>query len=149
MHDITSNIGILQLLPPQTIQAAALDSGDIDLQGAESLAIAILVGNIADGLSGAARIDVKIEHAEDDGSGAPGPYAACTDEDVLNFANLDAGTFLVIDAPAQENRRHVIGYRGGRRFVKVTATPVGLATGGPVAMIGLKANAAQNPVSNS
>jgi hypothetical protein len=90
---------------------------------------------------------VKIEHAEDDGSGAPGAYAPCGDEDVLNFANLDAGKFLVIDEAAKENRRHVIGYRGGKRFVKVTATPAGLATGGPVAMLGITGNINQLPVS--
>jgi hypothetical protein len=149
MHNIVNNIGIEQSLMPQTIQASALNTGNIDTQGAEALAVAILVGNIADTLSGSIRIDVKIEHAEDDGAGAPDAYAACTDEDVLNFSGLAYGIFLSIDAAGKEQKRHVIGYRGGRRFVKVTATPVSIATGGPIAMLALKGNLSQLPVANT
>ena len=149
MHNISSNIGFEQSLMPQTIQAAALNTGNIDTQGAEALAVAILVGDIADTLSGSIRIDVKIEHADDDGAGAPGAYTACTDEDVLNFTGLAAGKFLSIDAAGKEQKRHVIDYRGGKRFVKVTATPVSLATGGPIAMLALKGNPGQLPVTNA
>jgi hypothetical protein len=149
MHNIVNNIGIEQSLMPQTIQASALNTGNIDTQGAEALAVAILVGNIADTLSGSVRIDVKIEHAEDDGAGAPAAYAACTDEDVLNFSGLSSGMFLSIDAPGKKQKRHVIGYIGGKRFVKVTATPVSIATGGPIAMLALKGNLSQLPVANT
>jgi hypothetical protein len=148
MHDIISHIETAQVLAPQTIQAAALNSGDIDTQGCGTLAVALLVGNIADTLDGSNRIDVKIEHADDDGTGNPGAYGACSDEDVLNFANLASGVFLKIDAAGKENARHVVGYRGGKRFVKVTATPVSIETGGPVAMLALKGAAAQKPVDN-
>ncbi len=48
-----------------------------------------------------------------------------------------------------EAKRYVIGYRGGKRFVKVTATPVSLSTGGPIAMIALKGATAQKPVVNT
>ena len=149
MHNISSNIGFEQSLMPQTIQAAALNTGNIDTQGAEALAVAILVGDIADTLSASIRIDVKIEHADDDGTGAPGAYTACTDEDVLNFTGLASGKFLSIDAAGKEQKRHVIDYRGGKRFVKVTATPVSLATGGPIAMLALKGNPGQLPVTNA
>jgi len=149
MHNISNNIGIEQSLAPQTIQAVALNSGNIDCQGAEDLAVALLVGDIADTLSGSVRIDVKIEHADDDGTGSPGAYAACTDDDVLNATGLVSGVFLSIDAAGKEQKRHVIGYRGGRRFVKVTATPVSLATGGPIAMLALKGSLNQLPVANT
>lgn len=149
MHNIVNNVVIAQPLNPQTIQAAALNSGDIDLQGFEDLAIVVAVGNIADTLSASVRIDLKIEQADDDGSGAPGAYAACSDEDVLNFTGLSSGVFASIDAAGKENKRHVIGYRGGKRFVKVTATPVSLATGGPIAMLALKGMAHETPVDNA
>lgn len=149
MHDIVNNIAIEQSLAPQTIQAAALNTGNIDMRGAEACAIVVAIGNIADTLSGSVRIDMKIEHADDDGTGAPGAYAACTDEDVLNFTGLASGVFLSVDAAGKENKRHVIGYRGGKRFVKVTATPVSLVTGGPIAMVALKGCVAQVPVSNT
>lgn len=149
MHSITDNIGIEQSLMPQTIIAAALNSGNIDTRGAETTAVAILVGNTADALSGSVRIDVKIEHADDDGAGAPGAYAACTDEDVLNASGLVSGLFLSIDAAGKKQKRHVIGYRGAKRFVKVTATPTGLTAGVPVALLTLKGNLGQLPVINA
>ncbi len=149
MHSIVDNIGIEQSLMPQTIQGAALNSGNIDTRGSETLAVAILVGNIVDALTGSSRIDVKIEHADDDGTGAPDSYTACADEDVLNFTGLTAGLFLSIDAAGKEQKRHVIGYRGGKRFVKVTATPVSIATGGPIALLALKGSLSQLPVVNT
>jgi hypothetical protein len=149
MHNIVNNIGIEQSLMPQVIQASAVNTGNIDLQGAEALAVVVLVGNIVDTLDGTHRIDVKIEHAEDDGTGAPGAYAACADDDVLNFTGLASGIFLSVDASGKKQKRHVIGYRGGRRFVKVTATPVGLTTGGPIALLALKGNLNQLPVTNA
>ena len=149
MHDIVNNIGITQVLNPQTIQASALNSGNIDTQGAEALAVVLLVGNIVDTLGASVRIDVKIEHADDDGTGNPGTYAACVDDDVLNFTGLIAGLFISIDSAGEKQKRYAIGYRGGKRFVKVTATPVGLTTGGPVAMMSLKGNINQLPVNNT
>lgn len=149
MHDLVNNLSLSQSLNPQTIQAAALDTGNIDMQGAEMLAVVLLVGNIVDPLDSTHRIDCKIEHADDNGAGAPGPYAACADEDVLNFANLSSGLFLSIDAAGKEQKRHVIGYRGGKRFVKVTATPVTLTTGGPIAMLAIKGNLNQIPATNT
>ena len=149
MHDLTNNILITQALAPQTIQGSALNSGNIDMQGAETLAVVVAVGNIVDTLDADNRIDLTIEHADDNGTGAPGSYAACTDEDVLNASGLIAGKFLAVSDAALENKRHVIGYRGGKRFVRVTATPVSLATGGPIAMLALKGLASHTPVSNA
>lgn len=149
MHDIISNIAVAQVLAPQTIQASALHSGNIDMQGCETLAVAVLVGNITDTLDSSNRIDLKIEHADDDGTGSPAAYGACADEDVLNATGLSSGIFATLNDSAKKNARHVIGYRGGKRFVRVTATPVSLETGGPIAMVALKGNTASKPVSNA
>lgn len=148
MHDILSNIKIEQVLAPQTIQAAALDTGDIDLQGHETAAVVVAVGEIADTLDSSNRIDLKIEHADDDGTGSAAAYSDCTDDDVLGFANLSSGIFKSVEESGDENARHCIEYRGGKRFIKVTATPVALSTGGPLAMTVLKGNATQKPVTN-
>lgn len=149
MHDLVNSLSIIQCLDPQTVQAEAVDSGDIDMQGAETLAIVVMVGDIGETTDADNRLDLKIEHAQDDGTGQPDEYAACADEDVLNFENLSNGVFASIDDAAKEEKRHVIGYRGGKRFVKVTATPVSLATGGPVAMLAIKGQLSQKPQDNS
>jgi hypothetical protein len=149
MHNIINNIGITQVLSPQTIQASALNSGAIDTQGAEALAVVVLVGAIADTLDASHRIDVKIEHADDDGTGAAGSYSACADADVLNFTGLSSGIFKSVAAAGDKSKRYAIGYIGGKRFVKVTATPVSVTTGGPVAMLALKGNFSQLPADNA
>jgi hypothetical protein len=150
MHDIISHIGIAQCLMPQTIQSAALDSGSIDTQGAQALAVAVLVGDIDDTLSSSARIDLKIEHADDDGSGAPESFAACTAADVLTpqAQDMTGGIFATVDSAAKAQSRHVVGYRGGKRFVKVTATPAGLSNGGAIAMVCLTGALNQMPADN-
>ncbi len=149
IHDIVNNVLLEQSLTPQTIQASALNSGNIDCRAFGAVAIAVLVGNIADTLGASNRFDLKIEHADDDGTGNPGSYSACADDDVLNYSSLAAGVFLAVNANAMKSKRYIIGYRGGKRFVKVTATPVSLATGGPIAIATLKGLAAQKPVANT
>jgi len=149
MHNIVNNIGVAQVLSPQTIQGSALNTGNIDMQGVEALSVVILVGNIVDVLDSTHRIDLKIEHADDDGTGSPAAYAACTDDHVLNFTGLAAGLFQSVNSNSLELRRFVIDYRGGLRFVKVTATPVTLTTGGPIAMLALKGLPHERPVDNT
>lgn len=149
MHDIVNNIGVTQLLMPQTILSSALDTGAIDTQDADIQSVVVLIGNIADTLNGSVRIDLSIEHADDDGTGNPASFSACEDTDVLNFSGLASGVFASINFAGAAEKRYVVDYIGGLRFVKVTATPSGLTNGGPVAMLGLKGNLRQLPAVNT
>jgi hypothetical protein len=149
MHDIVNNIGVTQLLMPQTIHSSELDTGSIDTQGADIQSIVVLVGNITDTLSGSVRVDLSIQHADDDGTGNPTAFAACVDANVLNFSGLTSGIFASVNASGLAEKRYVIDYIGGLRFVKVIATPVGLTNGGPIAMLGLKGNLHEMPAVNS
>ncbi len=148
MHDIIHNMEILQAAAPQSIISSAITSGNIDTQGSEAVAVAVLLGTFGDTLAAGKRIDLKIEHADDNGSGAPAAYSNCTDADVQNANALNAGVFAVVDANAEANRRYVVGYRGGKRFVRVTATPTGLTSGGSIAMLALCGNLSQKPADN-
>lgn len=145
MHDLINSLAVIQAIAPQTLLATPVTGSAIDMQGAESLAVIVAVGAIGDTLDASNRIDVKIEHADDDGSGNAGAYAACTDADVLRAASLNNGVFLSIDTAAKTGKRHAIAYQGGKRFVRVVATPVSLETGGPVAVLAIKGNLAQKP----
>jgi len=149
MHDIVNNIGVTQLLMPQTIHSSELDTGAVDTQGADIQSIVVLVGNITDTLSGSVRVDLSIQHADDDGTGNPTSFAACDDTDVLNFSGLSSGIFTSVNASGKAEKRYVIDYIGGLRFVKVIATPTGLTNGGPIAMLGLKGNLHQLPAVNT
>ena len=149
MHDIVNNIGVTQLLMPQTITSSALNTGTVDTQGADIQSVVVLVGNINDTLSGSVRVDLSIEHADDDGTGNPASFAACDDDDVLNFSGLTSGIFASVNATGLKEKRYVIDYVGGLRFVKVIATPTGLTNGGPIAMLGLQGNLHELPAVNT
>lgn len=148
-RDILNKLKYEQALKPQVIQASALTSGNTDTRDFDGLSIVVCIGEIADTLDASNRIDLKIEHAEDDGTGSPDSYAACTDDDVLGFSGLSSGLYKSVNADTKDNARYVIGYRGDRRFVKVTATPVSLETGGAIAMVVVKGAAHQGPADNS
>lgn len=148
MHDIIHNIGLSQVAAPQVITNAPVAGAVIDTQGIGTLAVAVLVGAAADTLGPAVYIDLKIEHAEDDGTGNPAAFAPCTDGDVLPDMTLSSGVFKRIDSNAEANARYALEYRGAKRFVKVSAVPAGLENGTPIAMIALCGNPAQKPVDN-
>lgn len=143
MHDLINSLAVIQAVAPQTVLSAPVTGAAIDMQGAENLAFIVAVGAVGDTLDADNRIDVKIEHADDDGSGNAGAYAACGDADVLGASGLANGVFLSIDAAGKTNKRHTLAYQGGKRFVRVSATPVSLESGGAVAVLAIKGNLAQ------
>lgn len=148
MHDIIHNIGLSQMAAPQTLIAAPAVGAVVDTQGIGTLAVAVLVGAPADTLGPAVYVDLKIEHADDDGTGSPGAFAPCTAAEVLPEMALSDGVFKRIDSNADANSRYALEYRGHKRFVRVSAVPAGLEDGVPVAMIALCGNPAQKPVDN-
>ncbi|MDP2204755.1 MAG: hypothetical protein Q8K65_00445 [Alphaproteobacteria bacterium] len=148
MHDIIHNIGLSQVAAPQVMTSAPVTGAVIDTQGIGTLAVAVLLGAAADTLGVAVYIDLKIEHADDDGTGNPAAFTPCTDADVLPDMTLSSGVFKRIDSNAEANMRYALEYRGEKRFVKVSAVPAGLEDGAPIAMIALCGNPAQKPVDN-
>lgn len=65
-------------------------------------------------------------------------YAACTDSDVAGASSLVDGVFLSIDAAAKTGKSHTVAYRLGRSLLRLSATPVSLDDGGPLAVIAIK-----------
>lgn len=132
MKDLYHNVLPTRALQIQTIQGAALVSGDIDLKGFEAAQVFVDFGDIDEmGTSpqGTAQIAVKLEHAEDDGSGAPAAYADVTLAEVIGTASVAAGVVATVTDDSSPVR---FGYVGERRFIKVTLTPTALVNGGPV-----------------
>lgn len=156
MKDLISGLKIDQVLKPQTIQAAPLGSGNIDMRGFDSLLCVVSIGDIADALNGtSAKLEIKVEHSDDDGAGAPASYAACEAGDLLLDAGYDTVTNGIIKTLADNNggandddaTRYAFGYIGDKRWVKVTLTPT-LATGGAVAITVIKGHPSIAPVKN-
>ena len=110
--DLYNNALPVRVVQPQTIQGANLVSGDIDLAGFEAVDVVVEFGDIAEmGTSpeGAARIDLRLEHAEDDGAGMPGAYDDVTDNDVLGSSGISGGIVASTTSDLAPLHR---GYRG-------------------------------------
>lgn len=130
----------------QTISGSALNTGNIDLQGFESAQVLVDFGDIDElggSPQGAAKIDVKLEHADDNGSGAPGAYADVTAADVLGPSSVTSGVVASVTTDTAVVR---VGYRGERRFIRATVTPTALTNGGPVGIWVVKGHPHQGPV---
>lgn len=147
MKDLYNNVAVETGAVPATITSSNITTGDIDMQGFDSLMVVAQIGAIVDALDSSNKIELKIEHADDDGAGSAGAYSACADEDVIGFTDLAAGVFKTLDADTDDSKTYPIGYKGGKRFVKVTAVPTSIATGGPVGFTVLKGHPGIAPVS--
>ncbi len=133
MRDLHNNIAHVTALAPQTIAGSNLASGDIDLVGFNAAEVVAYLGDI-DELGGspvgAAKLEVKLEHADDDGTGSPGAYANVAAADVLGPASVTGG---IVASTTGDNAFLEVGYLGDKRFLRVTLVPTGLTNGGPVA----------------
>ena len=147
MKDLYHNVLPTRALTIQTISSSALDTGDVDLRGFEAAQVVVDFGDIVElGVSpvGNAKLDVKLEHADDDGTGNPGAYAAVAVTDVIGPASVTAG---VVASTTTDLALIRVGYIGAKRFIKVTLTPTDLTTGGPVGVWVEKAHARHAPQS--
>lgn len=139
--------GFEQALETQTLTGDA--NGDtIDTQGFDSVALAVAVGQSGDTLSGSLKIELEVEHADDDGTGSPDTWEDCADDDLLNFVSgTNNGTFAVIDDAAEDQQVYATGYKGDRRFVRVVANLTGTHTNGtPVGAVAIKGHPHFSPV---
>jgi hypothetical protein len=145
MQDLYHAVLPVRALAIQSISASPLDTGDVDLKGFEAAQVLVDFGDI-DELGASpdpgAEIAIKLEHADDDGSGAAGAYAAVGAGDVIGPDAVSNGVVATTTTDAAPIR---FGYVGGRRFIKVTLTPAALTTGGPVGIWVEKAHARHAP----
>lgn len=143
VFDLHSNVEFVSAVPPQTVTSGggAVVSGDLDLAGFLSAEVMVLFGSIVE-MPGGGSLSLRVEHAEDDGSGAPGPYSDVADPDVIGATGV-AG--VVVATATDDAERVQIGYRGGRRFLRVTLSPSGLTTGGPMGALLVKGHPRHAP----
>jgi hypothetical protein len=137
MRDLHYNVAPVQALPAQTITQAigALNTGAVDLGGFSGAQVVVHYGEITEmGASpvGGAQIAIKMEHADDNGSGAPGPFTQATAADVTGVASVTAG---VVATATSDLVPTSFGYVGDKRYIRVTLAPTGLTAGGPVGVI--------------
>lgn len=135
------------------VSAADVVGSNIDRAGFEALSFALNVGAEGDTPSGSVKIECFLEHADDDGSGAPGAYAAVAATDVVipvqsaAVAWATGGVLLVVDAASEAPSVHMVDYVGGKQWTRWTVNATGSTNGWPVAIDALLMKPHLAPVS--
>lgn len=125
MRDLHSYIALIQTLTPATRTADANGAG-VDRQGFESVEHLVFVGLSGDVLSGALKIDLKLEESDDNVT-----FTAVTAaEDVVGGTVAAGGIFATIDDPSEDETAFRIGYVGGKRYSRIVMDLTGVHTNG-------------------
>lgn len=135
--DLVNNTSAVVLAPAvRTADASQV----VDLQGFGSSYFAALIGGEGVTLSPGTAIQVVVEHSNDNST-----YVAVTDGDLIRGVNCGVptagGVVYLADDNAEAPANVDFGYRGPRRYVRVTFDFVGThATGTPTALLALRGN---------
>lgn len=144
-RSIHDTIRVSRVLQAQTISGSALNTGDIDTRGFDSVMFMVDFGDIDEmGASpvGGAKIDILVEHADDDGTGSAGIYSNVAANDIDGLAPSNG----IVASPTTDANEITFGYVGSKRFVKITLTPTGLTNGGPIGVWLVNGHAHLTPV---
>ncbi len=146
MKDLYNNLEVVSIIDPVTVTNGGAPDAveDIDLAGFNSALIVYSVGTEAGTLSGTLYHTLKLEHADDDGTGSAGDYSAVAAADVLGVTPA-LGIIFTIDDPAKDNAVYKCGYVGGKRFLKITAAEEGAPTGCPISVVLIKGHGLDVP----
>jgi hypothetical protein len=115
-YDVHSDIAVADVFGPVSLSADNTPAA-IDLQGysAAELIIGVGVGGIT--FSGTDKVEFKLTHSDDDSS-----YSAVTVDDLLGVASVGTGGIVLSLIAAHAAAAHYrIGYRGGKRYLKLLA----------------------------
>jgi hypothetical protein len=133
-QDLHNNVKVTPGLLAQSIASNTTVVGPIiDTQGFESVEYALQTAGITDGVFTPAIY-------EDD---AP----AMGTENVVAAADL-LGTVAnaTFNLAADANKSKKLGYKGGKRYVRLKVTTTGITTGGAIAAVAVLSDAANKPV---
>lgn len=112
MRDLMNNIHLARALSPVSVaDNTAQVSQIIDRQGYDSLMFAIAAGSLADA---DATFTVLVEHGD---AANLSDAAAVADEELNGLETTASFTF------AEDDKVRKIGYRGIKRYVRLTITP--------------------------
>jgi len=148
MRDLASYVAAVTMFGPITL-AADNTPAPFDLQGFDSAAILLAVGIGGITFDGSNKIEFVLTHADDNGAGSPGIFTPVTAADIYG---ADAPTTVtggivksLIAAHAAADVTEV-GYKGGKRFLKLLADFSGThGTGTPIAALLVKGDPRNAP----
>lgn len=137
MRDLYNNVAVRPVIAPaanSNLDATPLVGTVIDGLGFQSLLYAIVTGTLSDV---DATYSVLVEESDESGSN----FTAVADAD-LHGTEAAAGFTYANDGVARK-----IGYRGHKRYTRLTVTPTGANSGNsPIAAVAILGHAASAPV---
>lgn len=136
MNDIHPKVSIT---PRVIVDNTAAVGENIDGQGYDSVTHVIATGTLADA---DATFETLLEHADDNGAGAPGVYAAVPDAELVGTEVLAGFTF------AADIACRKLGYVGGKRWTRLTVTPVNNLANAPLAAVAILGHPSVKPTAN-
>lgn len=137
MRDLMNNIHVVRAISPVSVSDnTAQVSQIIDVQDYNSLTFVIAAGGLADT---DATFAVLVEHGDDP---ALSDAAAVPDEQLIGTEALAGFTFADDDEPRK------IGYRGSKRYVRLTVTPSSNSAAALLAAVAILGHPAQRPTAN-
>ena len=121
MKDLANNLAVTQLVDPATT-TATVNSASIDTQFDNGAMIIVNVGESGDTLSGSVYWTLILQDSTDDST-----FSAVTSATSVTYGSVNSstGVFATIDAAAEDDSVHVIGYVGPSRYVRVAITKTG------------------------
>lgn len=148
MKDFVNDKKVSQVLAPAVRTADA--NGEIDRKGYDALTIEANFGAEGVTLSGTDKIEIVIEHSDTSGSG----HVAVDAADIIVPDNAPTGaqapdsngTVFVADGNSDIPAVAAFGYKGSKRYVKVTLNFSGThGTGTPTAITAILENPLYRP----
>jgi hypothetical protein len=137
MRDLHNNIDVRRVISPVSVADTTAQVGQIiDRQGFESLEYVIATGSIA---SASATFTVLLEESDDSGMASP---AAVADADLLGTEVLAGFQF------DDDNECRKLGYKGKKRYTRLTITPVGNASAALLTAVAILGNPSNAPTAN-
>lgn len=137
MQDLMNNVHIKRVLSPVSVADTTAQVGQIiDRQGFDSLTYVIATGSIADA---DATFTVLLEEGDDSGLS---DAAAVADADLLGTEALAAFQF------DDDNEVRKLGYKGVKRYTRLTITPVANASAALLSAVAVLGHPAAAPTLN-
>ena len=137
MKDLHNNIHVKRVLSPVSVADTTAQVGEIiDRQGYDSLEYVIAIGSVADA---DATFTVLLEEGD---AANLSDAAAVADADLLGTEALAAFQF------DDDNEVRKLGYKGNKRYTRLTITPVANASAALLSAVAMLGHPASAPTAN-
>lgn len=140
MKDLHSSLAVAQAIGA-VVLAADNTPPAIDLQGFNSAEIILAIGIGGITFSGTNKIEFVLTHSDDDST-----YTDVADADMLGVSSITGGIIKSLEAAHAAAAEYRIGYKGGKRYLKLLADFSGThGTGTALAAMVIKGDGHNNP----